>query len=99
MVLQFERQLICPSRGPAVVQDSIKQLSIVLYHCRLSLGLNYPLLRRWRPSITKAEQRNERRFAEVPFRMTKVVYITTVDMTLRYVLLDQMQSVQDAGFE
>jgi glycosyltransferase involved in cell wall biosynthesis len=31
--------------------------------------------------------------------MTKVAYVTTVDITLRYVLLDQMLSVQRDGYE
>jgi glycosyltransferase involved in cell wall biosynthesis len=31
--------------------------------------------------------------------MVKVAYVTTVDITLRYVLLEQMQSIQQAGYD
>ena len=31
--------------------------------------------------------------------MTKVAYLTTVDMSLLYLLMDQMQSIQEAGYQ
>jgi glycosyltransferase involved in cell wall biosynthesis len=32
-------------------------------------------------------------------KMTKVAYVTTVDLTLRYILLEQMEAIQQAGYD